>query len=319
MKNLKIIFMGTPLFAHDILQHLIENQFNIIAVVTQPDKQVGRKRVITPPLVKTLALEHGIEVLQPINIKTDYQEIVDLNPDLIITAAYGQIVPQAVLDAPKIDCINCHGSLLPKYRGGAPIHYAILNGDEYAGVTIMKMVAKMDAGDMISQSKFEILPTDTLNEVYSNMTQVAKELLVTTLDDIKNNNHSYTPQDEALVTYSPNISRAQELIDFNGRAVDVYNKVRAFNPWPLSYFIHNQKTFKLLKVKITDIKAMQVGHVIVNKGEILIGCSDFYVSLIEFKPEGKKAMLVTNYLNGASEFIDNTFVEVSNEDNSCKS
>jgi len=293
-----IIFMGTPEFAAHILERLISEGFNIVCVVTQPDKPFGRKKILKQSEVKDVALKHNIEVFQPIKIREDYQKIVDINPDLIITAAYGQIVPQAVLDAPKIMAVNIHGSLLPKYRGGAPIHYSVINGDEKTGVTIMEMIDKMDAGGIITQAELPIEFTDNVGDVYSKMKKVGADLIVKTLPSLLNNNFKVIQQDEDLVTYSPNIKPSEEIIDFNRPVLDVYNQIRGLNPFPVAYFKYEDKRFKVYKAEIKNDSSI-VGMIMnISKEGIEIGCEDGIIVLKEIQPEGKKRVLVSDYVNG---------------------
>ena len=235
MKDVKILFMGTASFSSCVLKKLLETNYNVIAVVTQPDRLVGRKKVLTMPEVKEVALKHDILVYQPQSIKNDYQDLLALKPDLIITAAYGQMIPEAILNLPSLGCINVHASLLPKYRGGAPVHYAIINGEEVTGVTIMYMVKKMDAGNIISQEEVKIAPDETTGELYERLSNVGAKLLVETLPSIINKTNASIEQDENLVTYAPVISHEQEKIDFNQSVKQVYNHVRGLNPWPGAY------------------------------------------------------------------------------------
>ena len=250
MKDAKIIFMGTASFSKQVLEKLLENNYNVVAVVTQPDRFVGRKKVLTMPEVKEVALASGIPVYQPLKIKEEYQEIIALEPDLIITAAYGQIVPEAVLNAPKIGCINVHASLLPKYRGGAPVHYAIMEGEEVTGVTIMYMVKKMDAGNIISQVEVPIGAEETTGELYERLSIAGAELLLETLPSVLAGTNESIAQDESLVTYSPTISHEQEKIDFSKSALRVYNQVRGMNPWPGAYTTYQGKVVKIWAGKI---------------------------------------------------------------------
>ena len=250
MKDAKIIFMGTASFSKQVLEKLLENNYNVVAVVTQPDRFVGRKKVLTMPEVKEVALASGIPVYQPLKIKEEYQEIIALEPDLIITAAYGQIVPEAVLNAPKIGCINVHASLLPKYRGGAPVHYAIMEGEEVTGVTIMYMVKKMDAGNIISQVEVPIGAEETTGELYERLSIAGAELLLETLPSVLAGTNESIAQDESLVTYSPTISHEQEKIDFSKSALRVYNQVRGMNPWPGAYTTYQGKVVKIWVGKI---------------------------------------------------------------------
>ncbi len=300
----KIVFMGTPEFASHILEELIQAEFDVKLVVSQPDKKVGRKQVLTPTPVKVVAQTHGIEVFQPVNIKEDYAPIVDLKPDLIITAAYGQIVPDAVLNAPKYECINVHGSLLPKYRGGAPIHHAILNGEKETGVTIMQMIAKMDAGDIIVQAKMPIAIDDTVGQVYDEMKKLGARTLIATIPNIFSGDYTKTKQDESLVTYSPNISREQELIDFKNDVFVVYNQIRGLNPWPCAYFIWDNKRYKVFKAEIIKIDSKLIpGQVLkISEDGLQIACNDGIINILELQPAGKKRMDIKNYINGKVEF-----------------
>ena len=232
MNQLKIVFMGTATFSEAVLKNLIQHDYNIVQVVSQPDRRVGRKKELKMPEVKVVALEHDIPVFQPQRIKEDYQAILDMQPDLIITAAYGQMIPQEVLDCPRLGCINVHASLLPKYRGGAPVHYAILNGDEKTGVTIMYMVKKMDAGNIIYQKETPIAYDETVGELYDRLSTLGAEAIVEAMPSIIEGTNASIPQDESKVTYSPVISREQEKIDFNRPAIEIYNHVRGLNPWP---------------------------------------------------------------------------------------
>lgn len=296
----KIIFMGTPIFAAEILKHLLDTGQNIIAVVSQPDKKVGRKQEIVETPVKKVALAHGIDVIQPISIKTDFSQIVDLQPDLIITAAYGQIVPQEVLQAPRIDCINIHGSLLPKYRGGAPIHYAVLNGDEKTGVTIMEMVNKMDAGDIIAVKEFPILENDTTSIVHDNMIEIAKQLLDEKLADILAENYVKVPQDLDQVTFSPNITKEQEHVDFARPVQVVHNHIRGLSSWPGSYALldDGRVKFSLSEKTKIDVKGLAPGTIRIIDNQLLVATTDYFIKLLTIQPAGKKQMPVTDWLRG---------------------
>lgn len=317
MKNKRIVFMGTASFSKAVLEKLLENNYNIIAVVTQPDRYVGRKRVLTMPDVKVVALEHHLPVYQPSKIKEEYQDIVALEPDLIITAAYGQIVPEAVLNAPKIGCINVHASLLPKYRGGAPVHYAIIEGDEVTGVTIMYMVKKMDAGNIISQRTVNIGKEETTGELYERLSDVGADLLIETLPSILEGTNDSIIQDESLVTYSPTISREQEKIDFNKSAIQVYNQVRGMNPWPGAYTTYQGKVVKIWAGKVHDCKNANEHHghqangtiVKIFKDAIGVKTGDGIYLITEFQLAGKKRMLVKDYLNGNNIFEVNTMFD----------
>ncbi len=309
MEDIKIVFMGTPIFAKEILASLIEEKNNIVAVVSQPDRKVGRKKEIKYTPVKEVAVENNIPVYQPENIKKDYKFLEEIKPDIIITAAYGQIVPEEVLNLPSIECINVHGSLLPKYRGGAPIHYAIINGDKKTGVTIMKMVKEMDAGDIISQKEFEIKKDDTLDIVHDNMIEVGKTLLKETLPNIINNNYTSIKQDENKVVFSPTIKREEEKIDWSKDGIDIYNQIRGMNPWPVAYSQINDKKFKFFTTRfIEDESKKESGLILdITKEGITVEVKGGILKLIDFQIEGKKKVKIFDFING------NNFIKVGDK------
>lgn len=314
--NERIVFMGTASFSLEVLKMLIEEKYNIVGVVTQPDRYVGRKKVLTMPDVKVEALKHDIPVIQPAKIKEDYQGVVDLNPDLIITAAYGQIVPQGLLDAPRLGCVNVHASLLPKYRGGAPVHQAIIDGEEKTGVTIMYMVKKMDAGNIISQRETPIAYDETVETLYNRLGVIGAELLKDTLPSILEGTNASIPQDESLVTYSPTLSRDDERIDWNSTALQVYNKVRGMNSWPGTFTTYQGKTVKIWAGKVHQCENAIKHHAHQDNGTIVkvfkdaigVKVNDGVYLITEFQLEGKKKMLVKDYLNGNNIFeVDTKF------------
>lgn len=312
----RIVFMGTASFSLAVLKMLIEEDYNIVGVVTQPDRYVGRKKVLTMPDVKVEALKYDIPVIQPARIKEDYQAVADLKPDLIITAAYGQIVPQAVLDIPRLGCINVHASLLPLYRGGAPVHQAIIDGQEKTGVTIMYMIKKMDAGDMIAQKETPILEEDTVGILYDRLSDLGAKLLKETLPDILKGTNQRIPQDENLVTYAPTLSREDERLDWNMSARQVYNKVRATNPWPGSYTTYQGKTVKIWAGQVHQCENAMKHHAHQDNGTIVkifkdaigVKVNDGVYLITELQLEGKKRMSVKDYLNGHCIFeVDTKF------------
>ena len=312
----RIVFMGTASFSLAVLQMLLENQYHVVGVVTQPDRYVGRKKVLTMPDVKVEALKYDIPVIQPVRIKEDYQAILDLQPDLIITAAYGQIIPQALLDAPRLGCVNVHASLLPLYRGGAPVHQAIIDGQEKTGVTIMYMVKKMDAGDIISQKETPILQDDTVGILYDRLSDLGAQLLKETLPSILNGTNQRIPQDESLVTYAPTLSREDERIDWNLSAKQVYNKVRGTNPWPGSYTTYQGKTVKIWAGQVHQCENAMKHHAHQDNGTIVkifkdaigVKVNDGVYLITELQLEGKKRMSVKDYLNGHCIFeVDTKF------------
>ena len=314
--NERIVFMGTASFSLEVLKMLIEEKYNIVGVVTQPDRFVGRKKVLTMPDVKVEALKYDIPVVQPARIKEDYQEVIDLNPDLIITAAYGQIVPQALLDAPRLGCVNVHASLLPKYRGGAPVHQAIIDGEEKTGVTIMYMVKKMDAGNIISQRETPIAYDETVETLYNRLGVIGSELLKDTLPSILEGTNASIPQDESLVTYSPTLSRDDERINWDLTALQVYNKVRGMNSWPGTFTTYQGKTVKIWAGKVHQCENAMKHHAHQENGTIVkvfkdaigVKVSDGVYLITEFQLEGKKKMLVKDYFNGNNIFeVDTKF------------
>lgn len=295
MKNLKVVFMGTPEFAVPVLKTLIENT-NVVLVVTQPDAYVGRKKILTPSPIKRIALENNVEVFTPHKIKEDYQKIIDVNPDIIITCAYGQIIPKILLDLPKHKCINVHASLLPKYRGGAPIHASIINGDSETGITIMYMAEGMDDGNIIKQETVTILENDNINTLSEKLSYLGAKLLIETLPSILNNTCENIKQDSDKVTFAYIIKRKDEILDFNTTYKKIYNKVRAL--YDRSYFILNNTEYKVVKVRYESNKG-EVGKINhIYKDGFGIGCTDGEVVITEFIPSGKKQMLVSSYLNG---------------------
>jgi methionyl-tRNA formyltransferase len=298
MKNLKVVFMGTPEFAVGVLDALIK-ETDVRLVVSQPDKMVGRKKELKPTPVKLKALENNIEVFQPNKIREDYQRIVQINPDIIITCAYGQIIPKALLDLPKLGCINVHASLLPKLRGGAPIHKCLIDGYSKTGITIMYMDEKMDSGDIISQEEYVIKEDDNVGKLHDILSNIGAELLIKTLPSIINRTNKRIKQNEAEVTYAYNIKRDEEHLDFTKNCIDIYNQVRGLNPWPLANFLLDDKEIKVLNChyKIKNVKERSK-IIEITKDSFGIACNDGIIYLDEIKPFGKKAMTIKQYLNG---------------------
>lgn len=300
MNKLKILFMGTPEFSVNILNGLINN-YDVVAVVTQPDKEVGRKHEIKPSPVKVLAEEKNIPVYQPINIKKEYEDLLKLDVDMIVTCAYGQIIPKALLDFPKYGCINVHASLLPKLRGGAPIHKAIMNGYTKTGVTIMYMVEKMDAGDIISQVETTITEDDNVGTLHDRLSLMGTKLLLETIPKIISKDITLTKQNEEDVTYAFNITREEEKIDFSKTSTQIYNQIRALNPWPGSYAILDQNNIKIYNSYFTNNKTntLECGKIInVYKDGIGVTTGDNELVITEIQLAGKKRMSVKEYFNG---------------------
>lgn len=297
-----IVFMGTPEFSVPILEMLIEEKYPVGLVVTQPDRFVGRKKILTPSPVKSLALAHNIEVFQPEKLRQDYQHIIDLKPSLIITASYGQILPKALLEA--IPAINIHGSLLPKYRGGAPIQYALFNGDDKTGITLMEMVYKMDAGAMIKKVEVDIEPLDDYGTLSNKLSLAGRDLLKENLKSVLNKTYQSTPQNEDEVTFAFTLKYSDEALDFNKSASWNHNRIRGLSPNVGAHFNIKNTTVKVFKSAISDIIDIQRGEIRIENKRIFIGTSDRAIELIELQQSGKKQMKVKDYLNGQSLFIN---------------
>ena len=299
-KELKIIYMGTPEFSATVLKGLVEN-YKIRAIVTQPDKKVGREQKVVFPPVKQVGIDNTILVLQPNKIMDEYQALKDMEPDLIITCAYGKILPREILELPKLGCINVHASLLPKLRGGAPIHRAIIDGYTKTGVTIMYMDEKMDEGDMISWKETEITELDTAETLHDKLSVIGRDLLLETLPSIldKTNNRIKQNNDEA--TYGFIIKREDEKIDFSKTKKQIYNQIRGLNSWPGAYCTLDNKILKIWKsVKSNNIFPEKINGEITNIYENGFGVkvSDGEIIITQVQPEGKKKMSSIDFIRG---------------------
>ncbi len=304
----KIVFMGTPAFSVPILEGLVESGYEVQAVVTQPDRPVGRKHVITPPPVKVAALKHDLLVLQPEKISgsTEMDKIASLAPDLIITAAFGQFLPEKLLQIPRLGAINVHASLLPKYRGGAPVHYAIMNGEDKTGVTIMEMIKKMDAGAIYSQAEIPITKTDDVGTMFEKLSALGKDLLLNTLPELIQGTLEKTPQNEAQVTFSPNITREQEAIDWQKTADEIDNQVRGMRPWPIAFTTYRGVRWKIWDVTpLAETTDAAPGTIIKkDKSELFVACGkNTTLALKELQPAGKGKQDVQAFLNGVGQNV----------------
>lgn len=299
-----VVFMGTPNFAVPSLQALVaSDDFKVIGVLTQPDRPVGRKHKLTASPVKEEAVKDGIKVYQPakLNHSPEMQSIIDLHPDFLITAAYGQFLPTKLLDAANIAAINVHGSLLPKYRGGAPIQRAIMNGDDETGISIIYMVKKMDAGDILAQRSVPITKADDNGTMFKKLSLVGRDLLMATLPKLVDGSATATPQDESQVIFSPNISSDEERIDFSKTADQIDCQVRGMRPAPIANAIIDGLRTKIYDVTPLDGKTSdEPGTAVkVGKHQLVIACGDgTELALNKLKPAGKGLMDVTAYLNG---------------------
>jgi methionyl-tRNA formyltransferase len=301
----RIIFMGTPDFSVGVLERLINDGYEIVGVVTQPDRPVGRKRILTPPPVKVTAEKHGIPVLQPEKIRVDSEvdKVLALNPDLIVTAAFGQILPNRLLEAPKYGCINVHASLLPELRGGAPIHYAIMQGKEKTGVTIMYMVEKLDAGDMLSKVEVPIEETDHTGSLHDKLSKAGAQLVSETIPKLLNGEITPIKQNEEDATFAFNIKREQELIDWTQGGEEVYNHIRGLHPWPVAYTLLNGTVLKVWwGEKVKTAKQGSAGEVldIEKDGFVVKTGNDTAIKITDLQLAGKKRMTAEQMLRGTA-------------------
>lgn len=299
--------MGTPDFSVPVLKGLVEKGYEVKAVVTQPDKKVGRKQKITETPAKIAAEELDIPVYQPVKLSgsSELDELIAMNADFIVTAAYGQFLPTKFLNSAKIAAVNVHGSLLPKYRGGAPIQYSLINGDKETGITIMEMVKKMDAGDIYAQQAIEIEPEDTAGSLFEKLSYLGRDLLLETLPKISDGSVQKVAQDEEKVVFSPNITKDQERITSKMTAKEANNLLRGLNPDPGAYMMVNGKRFKVWKAEVADESTdLEAGSLVENKGRFAISfANNTVLNLLEVQPAGKKKMPIQSFLNGqASKF-----------------
>ena len=297
--------MGTPDFSVPILKMMVESEHQVVAVVTQPDKPKGRKRQLTPSPVKEFALERDLPVIQPKKIRTDYEEILQYEPDLIVTAAYGQILPKELLDVPPFGCINVHASLLPELRGGAPIHYAIMQGKKETGVTIMYMAEGMDTGDMISQEAIRIEENDHTGSLHDKLSTVGAGLLKKTLPEIFGNEVNAIPQDHGQATYAYTIKRDEEKIDWQKSQEEIYNHIRGLHPWPVAYTTYKDQTIKVWWAeKVEQPSSGKPGEILRVDDGLIIGTVDGkQLNITEIQLAGKKRMKTEDFLRGSKDYF----------------
>ncbi|MBQ9965857.1 MAG: methionyl-tRNA formyltransferase [Clostridia bacterium] len=300
---MKILFMGTPDYAAVTLDRLIKAGHNICGVFAQPDKPFGRKRVLTPPPVKQLAQENGISVYQPESFKdgSAFEIIKELAPELIVVVAYGKILPREVLDFPRLGCINAHASLLPKYRGAAPIQWAIINGEEKTGVTIQYMDSGIDTGDIIEAVETKIGADETAEELFERLSLISADLTLKVIDDITEGKASRTPQNHKEATHVAIIKKEMAQIDFSKTASEVHNAVRGFYSWPCAFFFLNGKRIKVTKAKVYGSTNEKSGTVIDNTDKFIIACGNgTAIEIVSVIPEGAKPMSAASMLKGNS-------------------
>lgn len=297
MKNKNIVFMGTPDFSVPVLKMLIENT-NVLLVVTQPDKIVGKDKTVSFNPVKKLALEENIPVFQPMRIRKDFEKLKNFDIDLIVTCAYGQIIPKEVLDMPKYGCINVHASILPKYRGSAPIQWCLFNNDDVTGVTIMYMDEGMDTGDIIKIKEIPILDSDNVGTLHDKLSKLGCDLLLEVLPTIFDKTNDRIKQGNNY-TMAPMIKREDERLDFNEEGKKIIGKIKGLNPWPLANIIINNQEIKVLEAEFVQKKVDNTGIIKeIDKKNLGITCKDGIIYLKKIKPSGKKVMEINSFLNG---------------------
>lgn len=297
----KLIFMGTPDFSATVLKGLLaDSRYEILAVVTQPDRKVGRKKEIRMTPVKQVALDHQLPVLQPEKLSgsPEMETLLSLDVDGIVTAAFGQFLPTKLLENFQF-AVNVHASLLPKYRGGAPIHYALINGDEEAGVTIMEMVKEMDAGDMIAARSLPILDEDNVGTLFEKLAVLGRDLLLDTLPAYLAGEIKPSPQDPSLVTFSPNILPEEEVLDWTKTNRQVFNQIRGMNPWPVAHTLLNGQRFKVYEAELYEGNGNPGEVIALTNKELVVAAGEGALSLKVVQPAGKPKMSITDFLNGA--------------------
>lgn len=299
---MNIVFMGTPDFAVPCLEKLIKSEkCNVLAVFTQPDKKVGRKQLVTPPPVKVLAVENNIPVYQPATLKNEeaFEIIKKLNPDLMVVVAYGKILPKNILDYPKYGCINVHASLLPKYRGAAPIQWAVLNGDEKTGVCVQQMDIGIDTGDILFTEETEIDINETSEELFDRLSVIGADALMQTIDLIESGKTNPVPQPDGDFGYAAMIDKSMSSIDWSKTAFEIHNQIRGLQSWPCASTVINGKNVKIHKSVLSREKGNEAGKIVNTKNAITVSCGDgSCIDIIELQPDGKKRMDAKSFLAG---------------------
>ena len=311
MKSLNIIFAGTPDFAAQHLQAILNSQHNVIAVYTQPDKPAGRGKKLQASPVKQLAEQNNIPVYQPKSLRKEEAqfELKVLNADVMVVVAYGLILPKAVLDAPRLGCLNVHGSILPRWRGAAPIQRSIWAGDAQTGVTIMQMDEGLDTGDMLHKVYCDILPTETSTSLYNKLAELAPSALIDVLDNLENGKFIAEKQDDSQSNYAEKLSKEEAQLDWSLPAMQLERNIRAFNPWPIAYFSTedkdgNAQTLKVYQAEVLPNQDKPAGTILsADKNGIQIATVDGVLNLLQLQPAGKKPMSAQDLLNGRAEWF----------------
>ncbi|MDH3268713.1 MAG: methionyl-tRNA formyltransferase [Ignavibacteria bacterium] len=299
---MKIVFMGTPDFSLPSLKILLESKHTVLAVVTQPDKERGRGKKLSFTSVKQFAVEHNIPFYQPEKLKGN-QEFVEqmkaLQPDLFVVVAF-RILPKEVFDIPKLGSFNLHGSFLPKYRGAAPIQWALINGETETGLTTFKLAEKVDTGNIYLQQKLEILPEENFETLHDRMSLLGAALVLKTVEVIESGNYELNQQNDSLASPAPKITKEICLIDWNKRPTEIHNLVRGLSPHPAAFFVYNDKVLKIYKTEVVernDLKQFQIHQ---TKTELIVGCGKGAIRILEIQQEGKKRMSIEEFLRGFS-------------------
>ncbi|MDA1311699.1 MAG: methionyl-tRNA formyltransferase [Acidobacteria bacterium] len=298
---MRAVFMGTPAFAVPTLAALVEARHAVELVITQPDRPVGRKQTVTPPPVKAKALELGLEVFQPRRIKSvdSFERLAEIAPDVIVVVGYGQIIPQRILDLPAHGCINVHASLLPKYRGAAPVNWAVANGETQSGVTTMRIIFKLDAGDMLLERATPIGPAETAQDLLDRLAPIGAGLLVETLAGLEAGSIAARPQAEQEATFAPILKREDGEIDWNLAASLIYNRLRGFTPWPGIYTYFRGRRLEIHRARPLDQAGPRPGAVTTAGGQLGVGCGEASMLAIDdVQPEGKKRMAAADFVRG---------------------
>lgn len=295
---MRIVYLGTPDFAVLPLEELVNSGYNVVAVITNPDRPVGRKQLLTPPPVKVKALELNIPVYQYEKIRVQgVEDLKSLAPDLMITCAFGQILSQEILDIPKYGVFNIHASLLPKYRGASPIHYAILNGEKKTGITIMKTDIGVDTGDIILQNEIDILDGETTGELFNRLSVLGAKSIVNGVKMLENGQICYKKQDENQASHSKMIKKEDAIIDWDLDALNVVNKIRAFNPAPIAFTFYKGEQLKIYSATVVNFSG-SAGEVLENNGKLVVACKSNAISIEKVQKAGGKAMNIVDFLRG---------------------
>ena len=299
MKDMRIVFMGTPDFAAAILKRLIDTGRNVVGVFSQPDKPVGRKQIVMPTATKALAMEHNIPVFQPAKLRDGeaLKIMQELKPDLTVVAAYGKILPKDMLDVAPLGNVNVHGSLLPQYRGSAPIQWSVINGDEVTGITTMFMAEGMDTGDMIMKFELPIGEDETAGELFDRMAELGAESIEKTLELFDKGEVTAEPQNEEEATYAPMLKKEMGEVDFSKTGKEIHNLVRGLNPWPMAYTFFDGKSIKIHEAKEAEGFDGEEGTLLDEK-RFIVGCKNGAIELITVQPEGKNKMSGADFIRG---------------------